>query len=65
MVDGGEEIAGGSCHAGLSNRACCSDHAMDVTMPSFLPETRKAAGGERFQTNKEMGGRKLSRLVVL
>lgn len=53
MAGGGEEIAGGRCHADLSNRAYSSDCAMDLTMPSFLPETRKAASGQRFQTNRD------------
>lgn len=35
----------------------CSHCVVDVTMPSILPETRKAAGGQRFQAEKEVDGK--------
>ena len=39
---------------GLSRGPLCSDCGVDATMPSFVPEIRKATGGQRFQADKEM-----------
>lgn len=53
MAEGGEEDADGGCHAGLFQQGL-SDCVVDVTFPSFVPETGEAAGGQRFQADTEM-----------
>lgn len=51
---GGEVMQVRTVILGLSRSPPCSDCGVDTTMPSLLSETRKAAGGQTFQADKEM-----------